>query len=328
MANKDFLTHNQQMRKLRSNKGIICNGSADKEILCRVGYFNLINGYKAPFVEHTDSESGTHTYYKDTNIKELFALKRFDDELRSLLLKQITQVEEEVRTLTAYKFDEINNLGQMPWYQIDAYDSRHGSAPIMKVIASAFREVQQSSQEYVKYYLEHHKFIPTWIMIKVINFSTFIAMLTCSKESVKKSICTMYGMLDGDGRCDFELLTGSLHWFRMVRNSCAHNERIYTMKQLGNRIKTPYFDSLARSYSEGRERKIIDLLVYLKYYCPSSEYSEFIEKVKVALLSLQTEIRANAFDQVRAAIGIKNLAHLDKLCEQPKEIKYNDLGKM
>ena len=104
MTGKDFLTHNQQMRRLRDDKKISCSGSADKEILCRLGYFNLINGYKTPFVAGIDCY-GNHIYYKGTDIKEIYALKCFDDELRSLLLKKITQVEEEVRTLMAYKFD-------------------------------------------------------------------------------------------------------------------------------------------------------------------------------------------------------------------------------
>ena len=47
---KLFLTYNQQMRKLRNNKQILCNGSSHKKILVRAGYFNIVNGYKNPFI--------------------------------------------------------------------------------------------------------------------------------------------------------------------------------------------------------------------------------------------------------------------------------------
>ena len=44
---KVFLTYNQQLKKLRNNKKITCNNSTkDKEILVRMGYFNIVNGYK------------------------------------------------------------------------------------------------------------------------------------------------------------------------------------------------------------------------------------------------------------------------------------------
>ncbi len=41
--NKDkyFLTYNQQMRKLRNDKNIICNGSSHKKILVRADISTL-----------------------------------------------------------------------------------------------------------------------------------------------------------------------------------------------------------------------------------------------------------------------------------------------
>lgn len=47
---KFFLTYNQQMRHLRDDKNIDCHDSRHKNLLIRTGYFNLINGYKNPFI--------------------------------------------------------------------------------------------------------------------------------------------------------------------------------------------------------------------------------------------------------------------------------------
>lgn len=42
MANdKSFLTYNQQMKKLRKDKKIDCNGTPHKISLVRSGYFNI-----------------------------------------------------------------------------------------------------------------------------------------------------------------------------------------------------------------------------------------------------------------------------------------------
>lgn len=57
---KQFLTYNQQMRKLRNDKGIVCTGSFHKNILIRAGYFNIINGYKNPFISGQDT-NGKHS---------------------------------------------------------------------------------------------------------------------------------------------------------------------------------------------------------------------------------------------------------------------------
>lgn len=323
---KAFLTHNQQMKHLRESKKIDCRGSKHKEILCRTGYFNLVNGYKGPFVSHM--VDGNHIYYPGTSINEIFELKKFDDELRSILLKYLTKVEEEVRTVTAYKFDEVNDSGKTTWYQIEAYDTTRNIADVVRVISHAYGDIDHSTQEYVKYYLENHQFIPTWIMAKVIRFSTFIDFLDLCKPDVKQAICTLYGILKPNGDCYFRLLKGSLHWFRTVRNSCAHNERIYTMKHSGSRLRTTYMNALAKSYSREADKKVIDLLVYLKFYLPHTEYAELVLKIGAMLLNLKGQIRPQAFEKVRADLGIKDVNHLDKLLENPKHIKYNDLGKL
>lgn len=324
---KEFLTHNQQMKRLRDVKKIECWGSGDKEILCRNGYFNIINGYKQPFVASIDAH-GNHIYYRGTTIRELYALKCFDDDLRALVLRQITKVEEEVRPLVAYKFDEINENGKISWFEIEAFDAQKDAAKIMKVISSTYHDVERSKQDYVTYYLDHHKFIPTWIMMKVISFSNFIDVLDNSKDRVKQAICKTYGIIDNTGKCDYQLLIGSLNWLRAVRNVCAHNERVYTVRYEKGRIKTPYLASLAPSYAQDRDKRMIDLLVYLKYYSPSTEYNQFILEVKRLLETLKANIRRGAFDKVRSELGIKDLSHLDSLCQNPKSINYNKLSKM
>ena len=114
-SDKSFLTYNQQMKKLRADKGIVCNGTPHKISLVRSGYFNMINGYKMPFTCGTDV-SGNRIYLPNTNLSQINSLKKFDEPLILFLLKYITQIEEEARTLTGYKFDQCNENGNIQWY--------------------------------------------------------------------------------------------------------------------------------------------------------------------------------------------------------------------
>ena len=179
-GDKNFITYNQQMRKLRNDKKIDCSGSKDKRILIRMGYFNIVNGYKSPFTCGVDS-NGDHVYLPNTSLEHLYELKQFDDSLRLFLLKYITQIEEEIRTLTVYKFDQCNNDGKIPWYDSNAYSSTSRPQNRMSAISSAYSELSSSQLDYVKFYMENHTSIPTWIMIKMVNFSTFIDILKNSK---------------------------------------------------------------------------------------------------------------------------------------------------
>lgn len=316
------------MRKLRDKKKIKCEGSKDKAILVRTGYFNLINGYKEPFTCGTD-ETGNHIYLPNTNLDHLYSLKTFDDELRILLLKYITQVEEEVRTLTGYKFDQCNNDGKIQWFDIEAYSENSRMQYRMSAISSAYSELSKSHLDYVKFYMENHTSIPTWIMIKVINFSTFIDILNNCKTQVKHSICELYDMTDESGHYNVKLLIGSLHWLRKVRNSCAHNERIYCIKQSqdnkrNGRIQEKFFRSMRQSYHKESDKRIIDLLIYMKYYLPDKEFRTLICRIQEMLELLKQSVSQNAFDNIRGQMGIKNLDDLEIIKDLPKkENAYN-----
>jgi abortive infection bacteriophage resistance protein len=325
---KKFLTHNQQMKYLRTDKNILCKGSKDKEILSRIGYFNLVNGYKEPFV--AAEVGGIHTYYSGTSIRELYSVKKFDDELRILLLQNITKIEEEIRNVAAYKFDEVNGKGKIEWYQVNAYDSAQNTRRVVEVISRAYNEIDRSKHEYVRYYLEHHSYIPTWIMIKVIQFSLFINFLNFSKPSVKKAVASLYGIFDGRGVPDFKLLIGSLHWIRTVRNSCAHNERVFMINQPDSRIHSDYMNTLSPSYSRERDRKIIDLLIYMKYFLPDDEYRVLMNKVHSLLSELQGSINVHSFEWVRGALGVKDIKHINQLLNIPKAtpINYNKISSL
>lgn len=328
---KSFITYNQQMRKLRNKKHIGCSGSKDKTILVRMGYFNIVNGYKTPFICGDDA-NGDHIYLPDTSLKHLYELKRFDDNLRLFLLKYITQIEEEVRTLTGYKFDQCNNDGKIPWYDTNAYSPDSRLQYRMSAISSAYSELSSSQLDYVKFYMDNHSSIPTWIMIKMVNFSTFIDILKNSKTTVTHSICKLYNMHDLNGKSNVKLLIGSLHWLRKVRNSCAHNERIFCIHQSQNqqrrnngRINENYILSLRSSYSKASDKRIFDLFIYFKYYLPDKEYKIMMGEFQNMLTNLQNCIPTNAFDNIRGQIGIKHLADLEILKNLPKStIPYNN----
>ena len=322
--NKNFLTYNQQMKYLREKKDIKCEGSDDKTILRKAGYFNLVNGYKGPFILSTGKDG--HTYLKDTSIKELYELKKFDDELRMHMLKYITKEEEEVRTIVGHRFDEVNKQGKVRWYEVTAYSSKSEAEKVVKVISDSFQEVQRSQQKYIQHYLEKHKYVPTWIMVKTIKFSTFIDFLSCSKIEVKESICDLYGLKKADGKNDYTLLIGSLHWMRKVRNSCAHNERIYGITRDGKRIKVQYFDQLGKSYGRSRDQKLIDLIIYMRYFLSDRDYKKFVSEIKELLSDLEKEINFQSFNKVRADMGIKRIEDLDIMMNIKKKINYNILN--
>ncbi|WP_296879710.1 Abi family protein [Thomasclavelia sp.] len=324
MYDKPFKTYRQQMKHLRDNKKINCTGSKDKQILLRNGYFNLINGYKSPFIFKTD-KNGVHTYIGGTSIKHFKAVKHFDDELRYIFLKNITKIEEEIRTLVGHKFDYTNNHGKTEWFEVESYNPNVRTQDKIKIIAKCYYQINKSKQLYVAHYLNNHNSLPTWVFIKVINFSTFIDFISISKSNVINSICRLYSIYDSDGKININLLISMLHWMRIIRNSCAHNERIYGISKDNNRLNQPFNQFLKnpKAYTKHRSQHLIDLIVYLRYFMQDVEYQNFIHQIKNQFSILQLSLNKNAFEKVRAETGIKNISVLDELARTSKFIDYN-----
>lgn len=323
---KHFLTHWQQMKKLRDDKKIGCSGKDDKSILVKHGYFNLINGYKLPFSTAKDMQRN-HTYEQGTHIQNLHSVKEFDDALRLILFKHISRVEEEIRTLASYKFDEVNKNGQVEWYQIEAYNIsiKDLSKPdIAEMISKVLGDIKRSHSDYLKHYKNNHNVIPTWILFKVINFNTFLSVLYASKDKVKQDLCNLYGIADRRSYPDYKLLLGSLHFMRKIRNSCAHNERVFDICTPGQ-INCTYATVLPNVYRRNREgnKKLLDFILYLRYYTDDSNYVDFIDEIYNLLLNLESKISTNSYDYVRGKMGIKNKEHLLLLKSISKDIDYS-----
>lgn len=323
--NKSFKKYNEQMIYLSDEKEILVK-EKDKIHLIRQGYFNLINGYKAPFIEGITSD-GKHKYWRGTTVQHIQYVKDFDDCLRYHLLKNITRIEEEIRQTFAYKFDFFNE--NFSWNTVEAYDNNEFSEKeIQQLINDIEEELDDSKLSYVRHYKNKHGFIPTWIVTKNIRFHTLIRFIKFSKVEVKLEFCNLYGIETSSKRnnnnpkLNFSVLLATLNWMRWVRNSCAHNERVYGMVRTGQRKITKYHELLIRRYSYERDKNLVDLFIFLKYYLPHNEYVHFIEKIKKLLVALEKKIYQEAFLRVKTNIGLRKVEHLDLLLNNPKEIEY------
>jgi abortive infection bacteriophage resistance protein len=324
-VNKSFKNYDEQMTYLNDEKEILVE-ERDKIHLIRQGYFNLINGYKAPFIEGFTSD-GKHKYWKGTTVQHIQYVKNFDERLRYHLLEHITRIEEEIRQTFAYKFDFINS--NFSWNTIEAYDTNEfNQEEIQELINDIEKELDESNLSYVRHYKNKHGFIPTWIVTKNIRFHTLIRFIKFSKVEVKSEFCDLYGIEttsrrnNNNPKLNFSVLLSTLNWMRWVRNSCAHNERVYGMIRTGQRKVTKYHRLLISRYRHERDKNLVDLFIFIKYYLPHDEYVIFIEKIKKLMLDLEGKIYEEAFRRVKNNIGLRQVQHLDLLLNSPKEIEY------
>jgi len=98
--NKEFKTIEKQIEILKE-RNLIVNEEKAKEIFRDNNYYYLINGYKNLFI---DKNNGEKQYKESATLEEIFALYKFDSELKSIFLKYILKIERRMDTYIAYEF--------------------------------------------------------------------------------------------------------------------------------------------------------------------------------------------------------------------------------
>ncbi len=327
---KPFLDYKSQIRRL-SEKGISCNSPEEKRILIRKGYFNLINGYKKPFVINKNSKN-EHLYIKNTSVYKLYQVMRFDRRLSSLFLKNITHVEEEIRSITAYKFEKICQKSLSDWTDPNAYDNRVKMTDKLKLIESLKEDIRlakKNRNKYLMHYIQNstkENSLPFWVIVKVIRFTTLSRLIQLSKKELRTHICKLYDMEYDSKRNDYKILEASLNWLRKTRNACAHMERVIYLEDRSTVVVTKYHKLLTSSYCKrSRKKQVVDVIIYLKYFNTKNEYRNFINNLTNYINDIGKIVGPQVKDNIRASLGIRDMNHLRIIKEQPKRIKYLQL---
>lgn len=102
---KKFCSTNNQLKKLRSRGLLIKNGSRAKRILEKENYYKLINGYKELFIDKTNTYDD-EKYKQNTDFDEIYQLYLFDRELKSIFMKYILEIENNIKSTIAYDFSK------------------------------------------------------------------------------------------------------------------------------------------------------------------------------------------------------------------------------
>lgn len=100
---KVYSSTDDQIHILRSRGMTIADAACAKRTIDLENYYNLINGYKQPFLDSTYSGSDER-YISGTKFEEIHSLYLFDRELRNLFIRYILELENNVKSVLAHDF--------------------------------------------------------------------------------------------------------------------------------------------------------------------------------------------------------------------------------
>jgi abortive infection bacteriophage resistance protein len=117
MNPKIFLTYEQQLDKLKNDKGLtIANPDYAVRTLQKISYYSLIGGYKSLFKAPA---SGKYLY--GVTFEEIVHLYYFDEQLRTIFLKYILHIEKQMKSLISYYFCDKYGENQQEYLNISNF---------------------------------------------------------------------------------------------------------------------------------------------------------------------------------------------------------------
>ncbi len=290
---KPFKTVEEQIEILKSRGLIIKNEERALSFLKNNNYYELINGYKDFFIDKNKTEEEKKDVYRnDIAFEDIVSLYEFDFETRAIILKGILKIENIIKTKLAYYFSEKYNQ-EYNYLNIHNYNDKIKSVKIIADISNIIKINMVSSKSedmrnILEYYLEKHQNVPLWVLIKKFTFGKLSKFYSALIEKIQFKICDdieefYLKEYNKSISINNKTLSQMLEFINIVRNICAHNEKLYNIRY--KKIKNVSYSHIKRDC----QGKLFDVIIILKIFLSKKEFEENIklldenmEKLKLA----------------------------------------------
>ena len=198
------------------SKGININDKEDTlNKIKRYSYYSIVNSYKDVF---KDSENN---YKNNVSFDEIFALYEFDKNIRAIFLKYILEIETIIKSLISEIIS--SKYGIDDYLIVENFDDSVDSSIIIDNINKIKEEInkQNGKHEALTHYISEYNFVPPFVLTKILTLGELSRLYTMLKQVDRQTISKQFKISD-------KLLKQIMKNITMVRNICAHNDRLFS----------------------------------------------------------------------------------------------------
>ena len=314
---KEHKTFNQQLTILRNRGVVVPTNGKPKRFLEQENYYNVINGYKDLFLvkDSNNLPVEPELYQEGTHFNELKALFLFDRELRILLLKYLLIFENSIKTTVAYEFSK--KYPRKNAYLDIANFVDNDPKKVLQQISILTKTIHDKVDRTgaIKHYIEEHGEVPLWVLVNFLtmgNIANFYNILTDStKNIIAKFYTDKYRTQNKDNtfRLSSADLSACLKVANLVRNICAHDERLYNVNLRNVRISQIANHFGIRRYDN---KRFIVVILFLKIVLDKKDFQRLYKALMNLFNQYADEFKTVVFDDILNTMGI-DLTEMEKL---------------
>lgn len=306
---KEHKTFNQQLTILRNRGVVVPTNGKPKRFLEQENYYNVVNGYKDLFLikDSNNLPVEPELYQEGTHFNELKALFLFDRELRILLLKYLLIFENSIKTTVAYEFSK--KYPRKNAYLDIANFVDNDPKKVLQQISILTKTIHDKVDRTgaIKHYIEEHGEVPLWVLVNFLtmgNIANFYNILTDStKNIIAKFYTDKYRTQNKDNtfRLSSADLSACLKVANLVRNICAHDERLYNVNLRNVRISQIANHFGIRRYDN---KRFIVVILFLKIVLDKKDFQRLYKALRNLFNQYADEFKTVVFDDILNTMGI------------------------
>lgn len=285
---KTYKTTDELIDILESKNVSINDKNIAKYYIEKYSYYSIVNSYKWIFKEKDK-------YKYNASFEEIFAMYKFDKNLKVILLKCILEVESIVKTKIANLFAE--NYGIANYLKIDNFDLKEDKSNvehIEKLILEINNEIEKGNGKHdaITHYYNKYSFVPPWVVTKILSLGTISKFYGLMKQSDRQKISKYFNIND-------RLLKNILGNLTSVRNISAHDDRLYTYRS------TFYIrlDKTKKSPDKALHTNMYIIIKSLELLLEKEQYDDMIQSINNELKILENKLTSITIEEVLKVMG-------------------------
>ena len=222
--------------------------------LTHVGLYRL-RGYCGPLETQSDGD-GQRRFQDGVSFTDVVERYVFDQRLRNLLMYAFDHVEVSLRVQWSYNLAHTGGGGRFAHHNAALFGKYHGVN--LNYLQRGFEKSTDHAKEIHPYPFTD---CPVWAVTEAMSFGDFSKWYDDTRLPIRRSVAQRYGI-------DEKIFKSVLHHLTIVRNICAHHERLWDRglqstftipKRLGSDRKA------SRFFNQPDSRKIYNVMVMVAY---------------------------------------------------------------
>ncbi len=301
MGNKTFKSIDEQIEIFRDKGLLIDDSLKTKNILLRENYF-FISGYRKLFMLSGKSKQ----FISGTTFDELYGVFLFDRRLRNTMFKFILIVENNIKSIMSHILSKKYGIDEKDYLEPRNFTPDHyRSKQVHDVLNKVKRQLKNNGKEHTAtaHYLNHHGFIPLWILVKVLSFGIVSEFYSILKNDDQQDIANFYDM-------DTETLCVYLSILANYRNLCAHEDILFERRTQRKIPDSKYhqllkIDQTNDEYVYGKN-DLFALIIIMKRMLSEDEFKELMFEISYEVDILSGKIKVVEIPELLNKIGFPN----------------------